>query len=37
MIELDYAFLAKFASVSDTGLTAVDASFTHLQVSSVPT
>ncbi|GAA3305402.1 DUF6941 family protein [Glutamicibacter nicotianae] len=34
--ELDYAFLADFAQVSDNKLTTVGASYTHVYTSSVP-
>ena len=34
--ELDYAFLASYAEVRDGALTAVSASYTHLQVASFP-
>lgn len=38
MAELDYAFLANYARVDPGGtLTAVGASFTHVQAGSVPT
>src|SRR5699024_3870914 len=36
MAELDYAFLADYAVVENGRLTAVGASFTHLQVPSLP-
>lgn len=37
MAELDYAFLADFAQVSEGKITAVGASYTHVGVESFPT
>ena len=36
MAELDYAYLADFASIEGGRLTAVGASFTHMMVSALP-
>ncbi|MHA7240013.1 DUF6941 family protein [Arthrobacter sp. TMS1-12-1] len=36
MADLDYAFLAEFAKVEGNKLTAVGASYTHVQVPSLP-
>lgn len=37
MAELDYAFLADFASIQEGRLTAVGGSFTHMDVPMLPT
>ena len=37
MIELDYAFLAEYATIQDNKLTTIGASFTRMQVLTIPT